>query len=104
MSTPNDDGEKITLTQRSRLELHVQTILATITAAALIAGVNYMFNDNREKGELQSQIKTISEQFVDMRAEIREIRLLVGNQVRRDEFEKLERRVIELERATRQPR
>ena len=76
------------------LERHVQTLLLSVSTAALLFAANYFYEDNRRKAVMAAQLDALTTQVVEMRSDMR---ALQGSYVRRDELRDLEARVRALE-------
>ena len=77
------------------VERHVQTILITVTTAALMFAANYFYNDNRQKAVAQTQLEVLTGQVIEMRADLRALQV---NYVKREDWKELELRLRDIER------
>lgn len=78
----------------NRWEQHLQTVLISVITGALVFAANYFYTDNREKAGTKTQLDILTNQVVEMRADIRALR---DTYVKRDELKELEQRVRDIE-------
>ncbi len=78
----------------SNLERHFTTFLVTIITGAILFSANYLFTDNRDKALSSSKLETLTNQVIELRADIKAMQ---SNYIRREEFQRQEERIRELE-------
>lgn len=78
----------------ANLERHIQTIMIALIVGGLTFAASYFYSDNREKGESRAQIQILTTQVIELRADVKAMQ---SGFARRDEFDKLESRVVELD-------
>lgn len=75
-------------------ERHLQTVLVTFMAGAVMFAANYFFSDTSSKATSKVQLEMLTSQVVQLRVDIKALEV---SYVRRDDFSRQEDRVRQLE-------
>lgn len=60
---------------------HIQTILVSIITGSIVFAATYFFNDKAEKAVFTQQLSTLTQQVIELRADIKAMQ---GNYVTKD--------------------
>lgn len=88
----NEDRRNIT----GNMERHLQTILVTFTAGAVMFAANYFFTDKESKAVLLTNLTNLTSQVAEIRGDIRVMR---AEQAKQAQVDDLEQRIRALERS-----
>jgi hypothetical protein len=75
-------------------ERHLQTVMIALITGSIFFAANYFYNDNQSKGVVKLQLDTLTNQVIELRADIKALQF---NYVKREEFRELEERVRRIE-------
>ena len=78
----------------ANIERHIQTILISIVTGSIVFAATYFFNDKAEKAVTSQQLSTLTQQVIELRADIKAMQ---GNYVTKDDFHDHESRIRTLE-------
>jgi len=87
-------GEGVDRRKSTDLERHLQTILITLTTGAIMFATGYVFQDNATKAASKIQLEFLTNQIVDMRSDIKEMK---QQYVTKEELSYLQARLNKLE-------
>lgn len=74
---------------------HVQTILISIITGAIVFAAQYVYKDSSEKAIANTQLQVLTNQVIEMRADLR---TLQSSYARKDELKELELRLRAIEK------
>lgn len=83
------------------LERHVQTVLIALTTAGIAFTASYIYDANRSNAIQQAQLASLTGVINELRSDVK---ALQGNWVRREEFDRLESRIRNVEMGQRADR